>query len=61
MKLLGSSKNNSTKDKNSENVPHLEITEEVLVHCIIVNNYCKHHSRDLFTFIPYKSFHLVNY
>ena len=35
MKLLGSTK---TKDKNGENVPHLEITEVVLVHCNIVNN-----------------------
>ena len=33
MKLLGSTKNKITKDKNGENVPHLEITEVVLVHC----------------------------
>ena len=26
------------KDENDENVPHLEITEVVLVHCNIVNN-----------------------
>ena len=38
MKLLRSTKNKITKDKNSENVPHLEITEVVLVHCNIVNN-----------------------
>ena len=38
MKLLGSTKNKITKDKNCENVPHLEITEVVLVHCNIVNN-----------------------
>ena len=38
MKLLGSSKNKITKDKNGENVPHLEITEVVLVHCNTVNN-----------------------
>ena len=38
MKLLGSTKNKITKDKNGENVPHLEITEVVLVHCDIVNN-----------------------
>ena len=38
MKLLGSNKNKITKDKNGENVPHLEITEVVLVHCNIVNN-----------------------
>ena len=38
MKLLGSTENKITKDKNSENVPHLKITEVVLVHCNIVNN-----------------------
>ena len=38
MKLLGSTKNKITKDENGENVPHLEITEIVLVHCNIVNN-----------------------
>ena len=32
MKLLGSTKNKITKDKNGENVPHPEITEVVLVH-----------------------------
>ena len=32
MKLLGSTKKKITKDKNGENVPHLEITEVVLVH-----------------------------
>ena len=36
MKLLGSTKNKITKDKNGENLPHLEITEVVLVHCNIV-------------------------
>ena len=38
MKLLGSTENKITKDKISENGPHLEITEVVLVHCNIVNN-----------------------
>ena len=33
MKLLGSVQNKITKDKNGENMPHLEITEVVLVHC----------------------------
>ena len=33
MKLLGSTKNKITKEKNGEIVPHLEITEKVLVHC----------------------------
>ena len=38
MKLLGSAENKITKDKNGENVSHLEITEVVLVHYNIVNN-----------------------
>ena len=38
MKLLGSTKNKITKDKNGENVPYLEFTEVILVHCNIVNN-----------------------
>ena len=31
MKLLGNTENKITKDKNGENVPHLQITEVVLV------------------------------
>ena len=38
MKLLGSTESKIIKDKNGENVPHLEITEVVLVHCNLVNN-----------------------
>ena len=38
MKLLGSTKSKTTKDKNGENIPCLEITEVVLVHCNIANN-----------------------
>ena len=38
MKLLGSTKSKITKDKNGENVPHLEIVELVLIHCNIVDN-----------------------
>ena len=38
MKLLGSTENQIIKNKNGKNVPHLEITEVVLVHCNIVNN-----------------------
>ena len=37
-KLLGSTKSKITKDKNGENVPHLEITDIVLIHCNIANN-----------------------
>ena len=35
MKLLGSTENKTTKDKNGENVPHLEITEVGLVILIL--------------------------
>ena len=56
MKLLGSTKNKTTKDKNGENLPHLEITEVVLVHCNMVNNDDQHDSRVLYTFVPNKSF-----
>ena len=38
MKLLGNTGNEIIKDKNGENLPHLEVTEVVLVHCNIVNN-----------------------
>ena len=47
MKLLGSTENKITKDKNLENVPHLEIIEVVLVHCNIVNNGYQQDSRAL--------------
>ena len=56
MKLVGSTKNKITKDKNKENVPHLEITEVVLVHCNIVNNDYQQDSRVLHTFVPNKPF-----
>ena len=38
MKLFGSTESKISKDKNGENVPHLEITEVILFHCNIVNN-----------------------
>ena len=48
MKLLGSTENQITKDKDKANVPHSEI-----------NDY-QHDSRVLFTFVPNKSFgHLL--
>ena len=56
MKLLGSTKNKITKDKNGENVTHLEITEVVLVHCNIVNNDCQQDLRVLYTFVPNKPY-----
>ena len=56
MKLLESTKNKITKNQNGENVPHLQITEVVLVHCNIVNNDYLQDSRVLYTFFPNKPF-----
>ena len=56
MKLLGSTKDKITNDKNGENVPHSEITEVVLVYCNIFNNNYQHNSRVLYTITPSKSF-----
>ena len=38
VKLIGSTRSKINKDKNGENVPHLEIIELVLIHFNIVNN-----------------------
>ena len=56
MKLLGSTESKITKEKNGKNVPHLEITEVVLVHCNLVNNDYQQDSRMLYTFVPHKPF-----
>ena len=56
MKLLGSIKSKTTKDKNGENLPFLEITEVVLVHCNIASNDYKKDSRVLYTFVSNKQF-----
>ena len=56
MKLLGNTKCKKTKDEHCENVPRLEITEIVLIHCNIVNNDYQQDSRVLYTFVPNKSF-----
>ena len=50
MKLLGSTENKNTTNKNGENVPPLEVTEAVLVHCNITNNDYQQESRVLYTF-----------
>ena len=55
MKLLGSTESKITKNKNSENVPHLDVVELVLVHCNLVNYYYQQDSRILYTFIPNKT------
>ena len=52
IKLHGSTESKTSKDKNGENVSHLEITEVVLVHCNIVNNDYQQDSRVLYTFVP---------
>ena len=56
MKLLGSTKSKVTKDENGENVPHLEITEVILVHYNVINNDYQHDSGVLYTFIPNRLF-----
>ena len=55
MKLLGSAESKITKDKNGENVPHLEVAELVLAHCNLVNNDDQQDSRILYTFVPNKT------
>ena len=49
MKLLGNTESKINKDKNGENVPHLEVTEVLLVHCNIVNNDYQQDPRVLYT------------
>ena len=56
MKLLGSTVSKINKDKNGENVLHLEVVELVLVHCNLVNNNYQQNLRILFTFVPNKTF-----
>ena len=56
IKLLGSTESKITKDKNGHNVPHLKITEVVLVHCNIVNNAYQQDSRVLYSYVPNKPF-----
>ena len=55
-KLLGSAESKITKDKNGENVPHLEVVELVLIHCNLGYNDYQQDSRILFTFVPNKTF-----
>ena len=56
MKLLGSTESKITKDKNGENVPHLEVVELILVHCNLVNNDYQQDSSILYTFLANKTF-----
>ena len=54
MILLGTTERKITKDKNGEHMPHLEITELVLVHYNLLNNDHQQDSRILYTFVPNK-------
>ena len=56
IRLLGSTKHKIIEIENDENVPHLDNTEVVLVHCNIVNNDYQYNSRVLNTFVPNKYF-----
>ena len=56
MKLLRSTKSKISRDKNSENLPHLQITEVVLVHCNITNNDYQQYSRVLYIYVSNRSF-----
>ena len=56
MKLLGSTKSKVTKNENCENVPYLEITEVVLIHCNVVKFSYQQKPRVFFTFARNKSF-----
>ena len=59
MKVLASTKSKIYNDKNGDNVPHLEITDVILVHCNVVNNHCQEDSRVLYSLFLIN--HLVNY
>ena len=59
MKLVGSIKNNVTKEKNGKNLPHLKITEVVLKYCNIVKNDYEQDSK--FCLHLFLISHLVNY
>ena len=52
MKLVKSTKSKINKGKNGENVPHLEISELVSIHCNIVNNDYQQNWKVLEAFIP---------
>ena len=54
MKLLGRAKSEITKDRNVENVRHLENNEVVLIHRNIINRNYQQDSRVLYTFFPNK-------
>ena len=49
------------KDRNSSNIPKLEVVTPVLIHCNIVQNSYQLASKVLYTFVPHKNFgRLIN-
>ena len=57
MKLLRSTKSQIRKDQNiKKNIPHMQITQGILLHSYMVNNDYQHYSSVLHTFVPNKSF-----
>ena len=56
MKLLESTESKITKNKNGQNVPHLEVVELVLVYCKLANNDYQQDFRTLYTFVRNKTF-----
>ena len=56
IKLVGNTKNKITEDENGKNVPHLEITDVVLVHCNFVSNDYQQDSKVSHKFVPNRCF-----
>ena len=54
--LLGSTKIKIKKDENDENVPPLEMSEVVLIHCLIVNINYQKNTKVMYISVPNKSF-----
>ena len=55
-KLLGSIKSKITKNKNSENVPNLQITDLALLHCNTVDKKYQRKLRVIYAFVSNKFF-----
>ena len=53
-KLLDGTKSKTRKDKNGKNVPYLEITKAVLIHCNVLNNNYQQNSRAFYKFVTNK-------
>ena len=61
MKLFGSTKKIIDNTKNGENVPSLEIHEEVLVQCNLLDNQDQQNSEVLYSFMSNKFYaYLLN-